>query len=75
MNPAEPITPRTVRCPRCGGNSVYSASNRYRPFCSATCQSIDFGAWASEAYRMGAAPDPHDPDAEPLTPEPAPGTH
>ncbi len=68
MVPDDPTTPttikpRTVRCPRCGGDSVYSSSNAYRPFCSATCKNIDFGAWASEAYRVGAAPDPNDPDA------------
>ena len=52
-----------VRCPRCGGDSLYSADNPYRPFCSATCKNIDFGAWASESYRVEAAPDPNDPDA------------
>lgn len=76
----EPFKPRTVRCPRCGGDSVYSASNAYRPFCSATCKNIDFGAWASEAYRVEATPDPNDPDAGLLpdlesTDHPAPHKH
>ena len=47
---------RSVRCPTCGGASVYAASNPFRPFCSERCKSTDFGAWASEAYRMPAAP-------------------
>ncbi len=51
---SEPV--RTVRCPACGGQSVYAGSNPYRPFCSERCKSADFGAWASEAYRVEAAP-------------------
>ena len=43
---------RIVRCPACGGESVYAACNRYRPFCSARCKNNDFGAWASERYRV-----------------------
>jgi endogenous inhibitor of DNA gyrase (YacG/DUF329 family) len=41
---------RLVRCPRCGGDSVYAGSNPFRPFCSERCKSADFGAWASEGY-------------------------
>ncbi len=26
--------------------------NRFRPFCSQRCKSIDFGAWAAEEYRI-----------------------
>jgi hypothetical protein len=43
---------RTVRCPRCGGPSLYAPENPARPFCSERCKSQDFGAWASEAYRV-----------------------
>jgi endogenous inhibitor of DNA gyrase (YacG/DUF329 family) len=43
---------RIVRCPGCGGSSVYAASNPSRPFCSERCRSADFGAWASESYRV-----------------------
>lgn len=54
---------RIVRCPTCGGNSIYAPSNAYRPFCSARCKGIDLGAWASEEFRMAAeAP----PDEEPF---------
>jgi uncharacterized protein len=53
---------RVVRCPGCGGPSVYSADNAYRPFCSARCKNNDFGAWASEGYAVPAAPEPTEPD-------------
>lgn len=63
--PADPQVPRrTVRCPGCGGASVYAAENPYRPFCSARCRSHDFGAWASENYRVEAPPGAADADAE-----------
>lgn len=45
---------RHVRCPGCGGDSVYAASNPSRPFCSARCKNMDFGAWASESFRVAA---------------------
>lgn len=54
---------RIVRCPTCGGDSVYASVNPYRPFCSERCKSVDFGAWASEAYRVEAAP-PTDDDGD-----------
>ncbi|HMN77778.1 MAG TPA: DNA gyrase inhibitor YacG [Burkholderiaceae bacterium] len=61
---------RIVRCPRCGGTSVYAAGNPYRPFCSERCKAADFGAWASEAYRVEAAPPREDGgDAGPAQPE------
>ncbi|MFP5323161.1 MAG: DNA gyrase inhibitor YacG [Gammaproteobacteria bacterium] len=37
---------RTVRCPACGGPSVYGPSNPYRPFCRDRCKHLDLGAWA-----------------------------
>ena len=55
-----PITPRVIRCPGCGGPSVYSSANAYRPFCSPRCKNQDFGAWASERYGV--------PDDEPAIP-------
>ena len=48
---------RVIRCPGCGGPSIYSASNTFRPFCSARCKNNDFGAWASGNYALPAAPD------------------
>lgn len=55
-----PPKPRRVRCPACGGESVYAPENPFRPFCSARCKNVDFGAWASEAYRVESRPDPAD---------------
>ncbi|TWO68863.1 DNA gyrase inhibitor YacG [Caenimonas sedimenti] len=55
--------PRLVRCPACGGDSVYAPSNPFRPFCSERCKSIDFGAWASESFRV---PDETPPDDVPF---------
>ncbi|HKX40141.1 MAG TPA: DNA gyrase inhibitor YacG [Burkholderiaceae bacterium] len=51
-----PPAPRIVRCPSCGGPSVYAASNTYRPFCSARCRLQDLSAWASEQYAVEARP-------------------
>lgn len=62
-----PIRPRIVRCPGCGGESVYAPSNPSRPFCSTRCRNNDLGAWASEAYGIEAKPredDEPDGDAE-----------
>ena len=53
---SSPFARRTVRCPACGGPSVYAPDNPWRPFCSERCRTLDLGAWASEAYRIGAAP-------------------
>ena len=53
-----PLKPRRVRCPACGGDSLYAPENPFRPFCSARCKNMDFGAWASEAYRVESRPDP-----------------
>jgi len=46
------VKPRLVRCPACGGDSVYAPSNPYRPFCSERCKNLDLGAWASENFRV-----------------------
>lgn len=43
---------RKVRCPQCGGESLWSPDNPSRPFCSKRCKLIDLGAWASESYRV-----------------------
>lgn len=54
---------RIVRCPACGGDSVYARSNPYRPFCSERCKNLDLGAWASESFRV---PDETPPDDVPF---------
>jgi uncharacterized protein len=44
--------PPVVRCPACGGESLFAPSNEWRPFCSQRCKQVDFGAWASEEFRV-----------------------
>ena len=51
MTATDAVT-RVVRCPTCGGKSVFAPQNPYRPFCSARCRQHDFGAWATEDYRI-----------------------
>lgn len=43
---------RTVRCPACGGPSLFAPQNPYRPFCSERCKLHDLGAWANESFRV-----------------------
>jgi endogenous inhibitor of DNA gyrase (YacG/DUF329 family) len=62
-SPAPAGKARIVRCPTCGGDSVYAPANPYRPFCSARCKGIDLGAWASESFRV---PDETPPDDQPF---------
>lgn len=54
------ISPKIVTCPSCGGDSVYATSNPFRPFCSERCKNMDFGAWASENFRMPTEAPPDD---------------
>jgi uncharacterized protein len=49
--------PRRVPCPQCGQAALFAASNRWRPFCSERCRTIDLGAWASESYRVSKPAD------------------
>jgi endogenous inhibitor of DNA gyrase (YacG/DUF329 family) len=49
-----------VRCPGCGGPSVYAPTNAYRPFCGERCKNIDLGAWASESFRVEGDTPPDD---------------
>ncbi len=52
--------PKIVVCPGCGGDSVYAPSNPYRPFCCQRCKNLDFGAWASESFRLPTEAPPED---------------
>jgi endogenous inhibitor of DNA gyrase (YacG/DUF329 family) len=63
-SPASEIPVKTVRCPGCAGPSVYAASNAYRPFCSERCKNMDFGAWASESFKLPEQLPSTDPDFE-----------
>lgn len=63
MSAAERPSPRLVRCPGCGQHSAYSSANPFRPFCSERCKNADFGAWASERYRVETPPAKDDEEA------------
>ncbi|NCN70885.1 MAG: DNA gyrase inhibitor YacG [Rhodoferax sp.] len=69
MTPSTPDEPvlKLVRCPTCGGDSLYAPSNRYRPFCSERCKKIDLGAWASEQFTLPASAPPDDAQVPPST--------
>lgn len=56
---------RRVPCPTCRQPALFSASNPWRPFCSERCRGIDFGAWATEDYRVRAVESPDEPPADP----------
>ena len=61
---------RLVRCPGCGGNSRYGPENPWRPFCSERCKNHDFGAWATESYRVPDKAQDDDEETRPrLTPD------
>lgn len=62
--PERPETVKTVRCPACGGPSVYAPSNPYRPFCCERCKGMDLGAWASEHFRLPEREPNSNPDFE-----------
>jgi len=55
-DPPVDAKPRVVRCPACGGASVYAPTNPFRPFCSERCKNMDLGAWASEEFRVPEKP-------------------
>lgn len=57
---ATPVPVKLVKCPTCGGDSIYAVSNSFRPFCCERCKNIDLGAWASEDFRMQANTPPED---------------
>jgi endogenous inhibitor of DNA gyrase (YacG/DUF329 family) len=49
---ARPAAGRAIVCPGCGAQTVWSQENPFRPFCSERCRLIDFGQWATGAYRI-----------------------
>ncbi|MGB0127303.1 MAG: DNA gyrase inhibitor YacG [Rhodocyclaceae bacterium] len=48
----KPSAVRVVKCPTCGKPVPWLPENKWRPFCSERCRTIDLGAWANEAYRV-----------------------
>jgi len=47
-----PGKPRVAYCPACNKPVEWIKENRFRPFCSERCRKIDFGAWATEEYKL-----------------------
>jgi len=45
-----------VRCPVCKTGVEWVAQNRWRPFCSERCRTIDLGDWAAERHRIAGGP-------------------
>ena len=60
--PASDGPVKIVRCPACSGRSVYATTNPFRPFCSERCKNMDFGAWASESFKLPEQQPDSDPD-------------
>lgn len=49
---------KVVKCPTCKKEVEWSASSKFRPFCSDRCRLIDLGEWASEKHAIPAEPIP-----------------
>lgn len=49
-------------CPRCGAPASFAPENRWRPFCSERCKTVDLGDWAAERFRIPAEDEPENPD-------------
>jgi len=55
---------KRVPCPRCGKPAPFGPENKWRPFCSERCKSIDLGDWASERYRVPTDDGPEEEEKE-----------
>ena len=44
--------PVIVNCPTCGQSVAWTATSRWRPFCSERCRLIDLGEWLNEERRI-----------------------
>jgi len=42
------MTERIEKCPMCGK----ATAEKFKPFCSARCRTIDLGKWLGEGYRL-----------------------
>jgi len=42
----------------------FNPTNKWRPFCSERCKTIDLGDWASERYRVPTDKGPQDDERE-----------
>lgn len=51
-----------TKCPICGAQTLFSATNPFRPFCSDVCHNKDLAAWASDHYQIAVTPSEHSDD-------------
>jgi endogenous inhibitor of DNA gyrase (YacG/DUF329 family) len=56
-----PSRQRTVNCPTCDKQVVWSERQRWKPFCSERCKLIDLGAWFNETNRIPGKPGGNEP--------------
>ncbi|MBT8117225.1 MAG: DNA gyrase inhibitor YacG [Gammaproteobacteria bacterium] len=45
---------KSVTCPTCSATVVWTAKQRWRPFCSERCRLVDLGKWFDESNRIPA---------------------
>ncbi|WP_229427410.1 DNA gyrase inhibitor YacG [Methylomonas albis] len=45
-----------VACPTCRKPVVWTAAEKFKPFCSERCKMIDLGDWATEAHKIPGPP-------------------
>ena len=62
---------RKVSCPACGKQTVFGPENKWRPFCSERCKTLDLGDWAAERYRVASEEKLEDTDDEKKGDDPA----
>lgn len=43
---------KTVNCPTCKKQVIWTEQAKNRPFCSERCQLIDLGEWATEGHTI-----------------------
>ena len=60
LQPHEPSECQNCDLPHVWRRQRVQPSNAFRPFCSERCKNIDFGAWASESFRMPSEVPPED---------------
>lgn len=52
-----------TKCPQCKKKTAWEG-NKWRPFCSERCKTLDLGAWASENYKIESLEDEFIEDAQ-----------
>lgn len=53
-----------IKCPICSKETEWCPENKYRPFCSERCKTIDLGGWASGKYHISFPITPEDMEDE-----------